>query len=102
MLVELPNRFEEYDCRQLTARKIAPEILLALEVLTLRAGTIGVLGKVGKRLMVKLEQGVGPAREGIVPAARIPGPGDVALAEPIADRGQRLIRNQALAVDDRR
>ena len=46
---------------------------------------VGVVGEVGERLVVELEERVGVPGERVVPAARVPGPRDVLVAQAVAD-----------------
>ena len=71
------------------------EVGLVLQVRRLGGGAVGVLGEVGERLMMKLEQRIRMAGECVVPSAGVPGPRHRGVAQsrsPIV--GMRLIRHE--------
>ena len=94
MLVELAAKLDERDLRQIAGRQVDVELRLVLQpcggadLLGVRSpvvGERGILGEVGKRLVMVLKQLARFARHGIVPAAGVPPPGNARRIQTIAD-----------------
>ncbi len=69
-------------------------------MLLLCLGAVAKLFEIGERLVVELEEIIRLAGERVVPSARIPGPADAFLAEPVADGNAVLRRQQLLGIGD--
>jgi hypothetical protein len=102
VLVVRPERLDEGDRRQRPVAEGSGELLLILQVGRLRRRAVRVVGEVGERLVVVLEERVRFPGERIVPAAGIPGPADILLAQAIADGRHRLVRDEIGRIGDRR
>src|SRR5438552_2536709 len=77
VLVVLAERVDERYRGEAVVAEGAQEVLLVFQVGGPAGSAIGVVGVVSERLVVELKEWVGVAHNRVVPAARIPGPGDV-------------------------
>jgi hypothetical protein len=85
MLVVLANWLDKRDRGQAPIVNAGEKSLLVLEVFRLRKGAVGVLLEVDKGLVMKHEGRGRVAGQRIVPAAGVPGPGYLSIAQPLTD-----------------